>query len=180
MDEYRDRHQQVHEEMPRGEPMDAKKKMSHILQLVSFVLEKEIFAVDVLRVQGVERILEITSIPGMPDFVEGVINLREAIIPVVDLRKRFHLRAAEYDKETRIMLVELSSGIVVGMIVDQVNEVFQTEPDKVGAVPAVGGIGGGLHKNYIRGLVKKDERLIIILDVEKIFSEEEAEAMHHA
>lgn len=157
--------------------MEQKTRVSDVLQLVSFVLDKEIFAVDVMKVQGVERVMEITSLPGMPDFVEGVINLRESIIPIVDLRKRFALVAKEYGKETRIVLVELNIGIVVGMIVDQVNEVFQITHDKMKGVPQLGSLKTKISRNFIKGVAKKDNKLVIFLNVEKIFSEEEEKAM---
>lgn len=141
------------------------------------MLAKEVFAVDVMRVQGVERVGEVTSIPGMPQFVEGIINLRESIIPVVDLRKRFHLHAKEYDKETRIIVVELSSQLVVGMIVDSVKEVMQVEPEKMDRMMEMGCLRGGMvNKKFISGVAKHDGRLVIVLDIEQIFSEEE-EAM---
>ncbi len=157
--------------------MEQNTRVSDILQLVSFVLDKEIFAVNVMKVQGVERVGEITSLPGMPDFVEGVINLRESIIPIVDLRKRFGLTAKEYGKETRIVLVELNIGIVVGMIVDQVHEVFRITHDKMKSVPQLGNLKTSINRNFIRGVAKKDNKLIIFLNVEKIFSVDEEKAL---
>lgn len=158
--------------------MEAIKKTSALQQLVSFALAKELFAVDVMRVQGVERVGEVTNIPGMPPFVEGIINLRESIIPVVDLRKRFHLTAKDYDKETRIIVVELSSQLVVGMIVDSVKEVMQVEPEKMDRMMEMGCMRGGMiNKKFISGVAKHDGRLVIVLDIEQIFSEEEEAAM---
>lgn len=157
--------------------MEQKARVPDIMQLVSFVLDKETFAVDVMKVQGVERVREITALPGMPDFVEGVINLRESIIPIVDLRKRFALPQKEYGKETRIVLVELKTGIVVGMIVDQVNEVFQLSFDAMRSVPQLGSLKTKISRNYIKGVAKKDNSLVIVLNAEKIFSEQEEEAM---
>lgn len=158
--------------------MEAIKKSNTMQQLVSFILGKEVFAVDVMRVQGVERVGEITSIPGMPAFVEGIINLRESIIPVVDLRKRFFLDARDYGKETRIIVLELNTQLVVGMIVDSVKEVMQVEPEKMDKMMEMGCIRGGVvNKKFISGVAKHDGRLVIVLDIEKIFSEEEEEAM---
>ena len=163
--------------------MDTKTKRIMPLQFVSFVIGREVFAMDVMKVQGVERMMEVTTIPGMPQFMEGVINLRESIIPVVDMRKRFGLPQKEYDKETRIIIIELDSPdnsngqMVVGVIVDQVNEVFQLESRDMGRVPEIGGLGGKIRRNFIRGVAKKDDRLVIVLDVQQIFSEEEEKAM---
>ncbi|MFC1474608.1 chemotaxis protein CheW [bacterium] len=157
--------------------MTKSKKLSTDLQLVSFFLDKEIFAVDVMKVQSVERIMEITGIPGLPDFVEGVINLRESIIPIVDLRKKFSLPPKDYGKETRTIIMELASSVVVGMIVDKVNEVFQIRQELLGSVPSIAGIRGNVPNDYINGVAKYDGKLIIVLDAGRIFSEEEEEAM---
>jgi len=157
--------------------MSKGKRLSTDLQLVSFLLDKEVFAVDVMKVQSVERVVEITGIPGLPDFVEGVINLRESIIPIVDLRKKFSLPAKNFDKETRMIVIELASSVVVGMIVDKVNEVFQIGQELLGSVPSIKGIRGKVPNDYINGVAKFDGKLIIVLNAERIFSEEEAEAI---
>jgi purine-binding chemotaxis protein CheW len=158
------------------EKMDTiEKKTSNTMQLVSFMIDKELFAIDVMRVQGVERPLQITSVPGMPDFLEGVINIRDTILPVIDLRKRFALPAKEYNKDTRIILIELQRNVLVGMIVDSVKEVFQLDSDQVGGVPRIG--KPKMDTRFIKGVGKKDGGLIIILEVERIFSEDEAKGI---
>ncbi len=148
---------------------------SKMLQLVSFVIDKETFAIDVMKVKGVERIIETTAIPGMPDFLEGVINLRESIIPIINLRKKFSMPAKPHDKDTRIMLIELGNNLVVGMIVDAVGEVFPIEANSLGAIPHL--VLSKMDTRYIRGVARKDNRLIIVLNLEKIFSDEEAEGI---
>ncbi len=155
--------------------MEAVKKTVSSLQLVSFCLDKEIYAVDVMKVCGVERIMEITALPGMPVFIDGVINLRNTIIPIIDLRKRFSLPPQEHGKDTRIILIELDEKMVIGVIVDSVQEVFQIDPNMIGKVPRVG--GRKLDARFIKGVVQKSDKLIIIMDIEKLFSEDETKDM---
>lgn len=140
------------------------------LQLVSFLLGKETYAIDVMRIQGVERVPEITTIPRFPDFVEGVINLRGEIIPIVDLRKRFGMPGKEHDKETRIALVELRD-MTIGLIVDRVYEVFTLDSGAVGQIPRLS--RASVDRRFVLGVAEIREKLTIILDIEKIFTEEE-------
>ncbi len=117
-----------------------------ILQLVTFKLENEEFGVDILKVQEINKMIDITRIPNAPSFVEGVINLRGKIIPIVDLRKRLGFEGRAYDKSTRIIVVELD-GMVLGFIVDSVSEVLQDLREHRGAAPAYGGRHRvGLHR----------------------------------
>lgn len=142
-----------------------------ILQYVSFALGKETFALDVMKIRGVERISEITVIPKCPDFVEGVINLRGEIIPIVDMHKRFGMPEVEKGKEARVVLVEMRD-IVVGLIVDKVFEVFQLELDKIGNMPTLG--HSKIGRQFIKGVAEVKDRLVIVLEVESLFTEEEA------
>lgn len=144
------------------------------LQLVSFLLGKEIFAIDVMKIQGVERVPEITEIPRFPASVEGVINLRGEIIPIVDLRKRFGIEAGEHGKETRIVLVELQD-MAAGLIVDRVYEVLQLGADEIGKVPRL--FRSSIDTRFVRGVAEVRDKLVIILDIDRIFSEDEIEDM---
>ncbi len=135
-----------------------------ILQLVSFKIGEEEFGVDILKVQEINRMDQITRVPNAPDYVSGVMNLRGKVIPIIDLRKRFRLPKKERDKDTRIIVVELRSR-VVGFLVDAVNEVLRipksvTEPPP----PMVAGIGS----EYITAVGKLEDRLLILIDLEKI------------
>ncbi len=135
-----------------------------ILQLVSFKIGEEEFGVDILKVQEINRMDQITRVPNAPDYVSGVMNLRGKVIPIIDLRKRFRLAKKERDKDTRIIVVELKSR-VVGFLVDAVNEVLRipksvTEPPP----PMVAGIGS----EYITAVGKLEDRLLILIDLEKI------------
>jgi len=144
-----------------------------ILQLVTFKLENEEFGVDILKVQEINRMLTITKIPNAPSFVEGVINLRGKIIPIVDLRKRLGFNSRAYDKSTRIIVVELD-GLVLGFIVDSVSEVLRVSESTVEPPPS---IMGGIESDYIEGVGKLDNRLLILLELGKIFATKDRKDM---
>ena len=144
-----------------------------LLQLVSFHIGSEEFGLDILRVQEINRMVEITRVPNAPPFVTGVINLRGRVIPIVDLRERFGLARKENDKNTRIIVVELK-GRVVGFVVDSVQEVLRipkriTEPPP----PMVAGIGS----EYITAVGKLEDRLLILIDLERILTTTEQEQL---
>ncbi|OPY64537.1 MAG: Chemotaxis protein CheW [Syntrophorhabdaceae bacterium PtaU1.Bin034] len=139
---------------------------NRILQLVTFKLENEEFGVDILKVQEINKMIDITRIPNAPAFVEGVINLRGKIIPIVDLRKRLGFHGRTYDKSTRIIVVELD-GMVLGFIVDSVSEVLRISESTVEPPPA---LVAGIESEYIEGVGKLDNRLLILLELKKVFS----------
>ena len=144
-----------------------------ILQLVTFKLENEEFGVDILKVQEINRMLTITKIPNAPSFVEGVINLRGKIIPIVDLRKRLGFNGKAYDKSTRIIVVELD-GLILGFIVDSVSEVLRVSESTVEPPPS---IMGGIESDYIEGVGKLDNRLLILLELGKVFATKDRKDM---
>ncbi len=137
-----------------------------ILQLVTFKVDNEEFAVDILKVQEINKMIDITRIPNAPPFVEGVINLRGKIIPIVDLRKRLGFEGRDYDKSTRIIVIELD-GMVLGFIVDSVSEVLRISDATVEPPPS---LVAGVESDYIEGVGKLDNRLLILLELRKIFS----------
>jgi len=139
-----------------------------ILQLVTFKLGNEEFGVDILKVQEINRMMVITRIPNAPPFIEGVINLRGKIIPIVDLRKKlgFDNGNGEYEKTTRIIVVELD-GLVLGFIVDSVSEVLRIPENTIEPPPS---IVGGVESDYIEGVGKLDNRLLILLELKKLFT----------
>jgi purine-binding chemotaxis protein CheW len=139
-------------------------------QIVVFELSGENYGVEIVNVYEIIRMQEITEIPRTPEFIEGVINLRGRIIPVIDLRKRFGLSCAEYSKSTRIIVVEVI-GQTIGMIVDGVSEVLQIPVDSIEPPSPV--ISSSIETEYISGIAKMDENLIIMLDLEKVLSKEE-------
>lgn len=140
-----------------------------ILQLVTFKLGAEEFGVDILKVQEINKMMSITKIPNAPTFIEGVINLRGKIIPIVDLRKRLGFRDQPYDKSTRIIVVELD-GLVLGFIVDSVSEVLRIPENTIEPPPSM---VAGIESEYIEGVGKLDERLLILLELKKVFSSPE-------
>ncbi|HQT90581.1 MAG TPA: chemotaxis protein CheW [Candidatus Kryptobacter bacterium] len=142
-----------------------------IYQLVSFVIENEEFGVDILKVQEIIRTVEITRVPKSPEFVEGVINLRGKIVPVVDLRKRFGIARKERDNETRIIVVELVDK-VVGFLVDKVKEVIRVEKSIIEPPPE---LTTNISTNYITGVAKLQDRLLILLDLDRVLSSDEQE-----
>lgn len=142
------------------------------LQLVIFRLAKEEYGLPITRVQEINRLVPITKLPQTPSFMEGIINLRGRIIPVVDLRKRFQLNVTEYDDDTRIIIVEVS-GQTVGIIVDAVNEVVRLSADSIEPPPPA----FVLDARYIEGVGKLDGRLLILLDINKILTAQEEIAL---
>ena len=156
-----------------SETKEKKHESSELLQLVSFKIGNEEFGVDILKVQEINRMLQITKVPNAPEFVDGVINLRGRIIPIIDLRVRLGMVKREHDKSTRIVVVELN-GKTVGFIVDEVSEVLRipmsiTEPPP----PMVAGI----NADYITAVGKLEDRLLILLDMEKILTDKEMDQL---
>ncbi len=135
-----------------------------LLQLVSFNIGSEEFGVDILKVQEINRMVEITKVPQAPHYVEGVINLRGKVIPIVDLRKRFNLENKEYDKNTRIVVVDIN-GNILGMVVDSVSEVLRLPSNTIEPPPE---IVTGINSEYIKGVAKLENRLLIFLDLSKV------------
>ncbi len=138
-------------------------------QLVVFMLAKEHYGVRIAVVESIIKLQPITAVPCSPAFVEGVTNLRGRVLPVIDLRKRFGLPAEEPTKDTRIVVVEMNSTLV-GMIVDAVSEVLRV-PDQ--SVESPSPIMTTVDSAFITGIAKVGERLIILLDLEKVLSPEE-------
>ena len=135
------------------------------LQLVSFEVGGEEFGLDIVRVQEIIRMHPITRVPNSPSFVEGVINLRGKVIPVLSLRKRFGLAEHAPDRETRIVIVNISES-VLGFVVDRVCEVLRIAPDAVEAAPRLTRV----ERAYVAGVGRVAERLVILLDIEQLIS----------
>lgn len=144
-----------------------------LLQLVSFNIGSEEFGVDILKVQEINRMVEITRVPQAPHYVEGVINLRGKVIPIVDLRKRFNLDVKEYDKNTRIVVVDIG-GNIMGMVVDSVSEVLRLPSNTIEPPPE---IAAGVNSEYIKGVAKLEDRLLIFLDLSKVIDVDQMTAI---
>jgi len=136
-------------------------------QLVIFEVANEICGVNISTVQEIIRMQPITGVPRAPEFVEGVINLRGKVIPVIDLRERFGFEKTEETKSTRIVVVEVENN-TVGMIVDAVAEVLRLP---TAAIEPPSPVVETVDSEYMRGIGKVDERLIILLDLEKVLTE---------
>jgi purine-binding chemotaxis protein CheW len=140
-----------------------------LLQLVSFKVGDAEFGVDILRVQEINKMMELTVVPNTPPFVEGVVNLRGRIIPVINLRSRLGLDEKDYDTETRIIVVDLHDK-TIGFIVDEVKEVLRI-PKSITEPPPE--IVSGVDSEYITAIGKLEDRLLILLDLTKVLSNKE-------
>jgi purine-binding chemotaxis protein CheW len=149
------------------------KTSSEILQLVGFVIGNEEFAVDILKVQEINRIEQITKVPNSPDFVEGVINLRGKVIPILDLRIRMGMEKKERDTQTRIIVVDISQK-TIGFIVDEVTEVLRIPKSVIETPPD---LVSDKKSEFITGIGKLEDRLLILLDLDKIISNDESKAL---
>jgi purine-binding chemotaxis protein CheW len=139
------------------------------VQVVSFHLGTEEYGVDISQVQEIIRMVEITHVPRAPHFMEGVINLRGQLIPIIDLRTRFAMPRAEHTKSTRIVVTEIGNKRV-GIVVDSVSEVLNIPIEQVEEAPdMIAGIG----TEYIQGVGKVNDRLIILLDLTMVITGEE-------
>lgn len=150
------------------------------LQVVTVMLDAEIYGVPIRQIQEIVGMSVVTRVPGLPSFVSGVINLRGKIIPVLDLRRRFGLpeQTAEADvsRSSRIVVVEIA-GQTAGLEVDSVHKVVLLPPDAIEPVPhAIGATGG----EYFSGVGKVEKGLIILLDIDKVLSESEKGALESA
>jgi len=139
-------------------------------QLVGFRLDQEEYGIAITKVQEIILVGEITRVPQTPDYIKGLINLRSTVIPIVDLRRRFGLHEQDATDETRIMVVNVL-GKTIGIIVDAVSEVLRVSNNQIAPPPPT---VAGLGREYLTGLVKLENRLLILLDIDKILGEEEA------
>lgn len=141
-----------------------------LIQLVSFDLDQEEYGVDVLKVREIIRMPNVTRVPNTPHYVEGVINLRGKVVPIISMRKKFGLTEAETDKQTRIMVMDVE-GELRGFIVDAVSEVIRISGSEIQPSPTV--VAGGIDQECIGGVINRAERLLVLLDLEKMVSTDE-------
>jgi purine-binding chemotaxis protein CheW len=139
-----------------------------VLQFVTFTLNNEEYAVAILSVQEINRITEITKVPNSPDYVEGVVNLRGKVIPVINLRKKFGFEDKLIDDTSRIIIMDIR-GITYGVIVDSVSEVLRVQSSAVEPTPPM---SSEANSKFIKGLAKLDGRLIILIDIDNLIDEE--------
>ncbi|NLM06869.1 MAG: chemotaxis protein CheW [Tissierellia bacterium] len=145
-------------------------------QFVVFKLGKSEFGIDIMNVQEISAYEESTSIPDAPSFIEGVLNYRGNVIPVINLKERLHLGESEVTKDTRIIVVNVNDR-EVGFIVDEASQTLRVSDDKIDEAPT---FTGGIDRKYITGVGKLDDkRLLIIIDLMKILSESEMEILQN-
>lgn len=143
------------------------------LQYLTFMLGGEVFAVGILAIKEIIEYGQLTEVPRMPEFIRGVINLRGAVVPVVDLGARFGKAPTQVSRRTCIVIVEVRDGDgyqVVGIMVDAVNEVLEIPAQNIEPPPA---FGAKIRADFIAGMGKVDERFVIILNVDKVLSVDE-------
>ncbi len=142
-------------------------------QYLTFKLDDEVFALDIAKVREVLDFTTVTKGPRTPDFMRGVINLRGSVVPVVDLRLKFGMTKTEKTVNTCIIIVEVNvdnETTILGALADSVQEVMDLEPDHIEPAPK---IGTKLRTDFIKGMGKRDEHFVILLDIDKVFSTDE-------
>lgn len=137
--------------------------------LVTFRLGNGEYAIDIMQAKEIIKMEKITLIPNAPDFVEGVINLRGNIIPIIDLKKRFNLEETEGDKNTGIIIVQIDD-IDMGIIIDSVSKVVSIDNSDIQPPPPM---LAGIGQKYIKGVGKLEDKLLVVLDLGKLFSFED-------
>jgi len=140
---------------------------------LTFKLDEEVFSIDVSQVREVLDISKITKVPNAPDFMRGVINVRGNVVPIVDMRVKFGLPEIDNTVNTRIVVMDLAlddEKVVMGAIADSVHDVVELDPDQIELPPK---IGNRWRTDFIRGIGKREDQFIMMLDVDRIFSTEE-------
>lgn len=140
---------------------------------LTFRLGDEVFANDVNQIREVLDLTQITKVPQAPDFMRGVINLRGTVVPVVDIKMKFGLPKTEKTQDTRVVVMELDLDgeiAIVGVMADSVHEVMEMEPDQIQPPPK---LGSGWRSEFIRGMGKRKDEFVIIIDINQVFSSNE-------
>lgn len=139
-------------------------------QYLTFTLDQEMFALDIVKVREVLEFADVTKVPRMPDFMRGVINLRGNVVPVVDLRLKFGMSMTEKSVDTCVIIAEVEidgEKTVLGAMADSVEEVIDLEPDQIDPPPRM---GARLDSDFIHGMGKRNEEFIILLDIDRVFT----------
>lgn len=139
------------------------------LQIITFSVHDEEFGLNILQVEEIIRLPHITKLYNKSKYFKGIIDIREEVIPILDLREKFGLKAREYSGTTRAVIVEVSEK-KIGIVVDTVSQVIRISKDAISPAPK---LGDGIDANYLDGVVRYDERLIIMLNIDKLLSNEE-------
>jgi purine-binding chemotaxis protein CheW len=145
-------------------------EMMETTQFLTFSLADDIFAIDVIKAKEVLDFSEVTRVPQTPDYMLGVINLRGSVVPVIDMRRKFKMNAADRTRNSCIVVVEVDvdgEAVTVGALADSVREVIDLKPSQIEPAPR---IGTRLNTEFIKGMGNLDDRFVIILDIDKVFS----------
>ncbi|WP_295895878.1 chemotaxis protein CheW [uncultured Vibrio sp.] len=163
--------------MSQTNEVEVRKEQSNdeVLQWVTFQLEEETYGINVMQVREVLRYTEIAPVPGAPDYVLGIINLRGNVVTVIDTRSRFGLMEGEITDNTRIIVIE-SERQVIGILVDSVAEVVYLRSSEIDTTPSV---GTDESAKFIQGVSNRDGKLLILVDLNKLLSDEEWDEMAH-
>ncbi len=143
------------------------------LQVVGFLVQGEEYAIDVLGVLGVERVGNVLRLPRMPRFVSGVMPIRDEIVPLVSLRRRFELEDRPDDEQTRVLVIEVGE-LIIGLVVDAVTAVYRLGADAVLNAPAM---ALSVDSRFVRGVLRHDTKMLIFLDPHQVIRSDEAEAL---
>ncbi len=144
---------------------------------LTFSLANEEFGIGILKIREIIGMMTITTVPQTPEFVKGVVNLREKVIPVIDLRLRFGMESVEYNERTCIIVVEVEAAkgnVTIGIVVDSVSEVLNIIAEDIEDTPS---FGTNLQTDYILGMAKAEGSVKILLDIDKILTHEETAAL---
>ena len=139
------------------------------LQQVIFRLDHEEYGLNIMQVNGIEKYQEVVKVPNAPKYIEGIINLRGEVLPIYSLRKKFNLELKEINDDTKIIVVN-TNDMMIGFVVDSVTEILQIEDDTIEPAPK---IVTGVNRKYIKSVAKQEGRMIILIDIDLIVSDEE-------
>jgi len=140
---------------------------------LTFCLDREEYGLEILKVQEIIGLMSVTRVPGMPDFIRGVINLRGKVIPVMELRLKFGMEAGENTEKTCVIVVQVGRGdskLIMGVIVDEVSEVLDIGAEQIEPPPT---FGGSLKTDFILGMGKVDQKVVMLLDIDRVLSQDE-------
>ncbi len=143
-------------------------------KFLTFALGREEYGIEILKVREIIGLMDITTVPQTPDYMKGVINLRGKVIPVIDLRLKFSMQEDEHTQETCVIVVEVNN-TQIGIIVDSVSEVLDIKSTEIEEAPS---FGQGIDTDFIMGMGKAKEKIIILLDIETVLSSEELEMVN--
>ncbi|MDH5258105.1 MAG: chemotaxis protein CheW [Gammaproteobacteria bacterium] len=146
-------------------------------QYLTFIMADEEYGVDILRVQEIRGWEHVTPVPNTPDYIKGVINLRGTIVPLVDLRERFSVETIPYGPTTVVIVLKVigeNSERIMGIVVDAVADVYNIEDEKIKPAPDFGSV---VSIEYVRGLASINETMLIVLDIDKLLSSDQLEAI---